>query len=151
MLYSLALSHKAPAMSPEVAGDLVRRGRAAVERSDSGSFMDLLAPDATIFDRSPEEFEKELDKAFSELRGHFSIDTRNLQVRPEGRTALITFTMDVGQKDGRMNAVYFPGVRVRARVERRKSTRWWGLVEAEEWKVSRLDSDPPLLSRNRDN
>jgi len=83
----------------------------------------------------------------SELRGSFSLTIRNLAVKSEGRSTQLTFTMDVGQKDDRMEVVYYPDLRMRAQVEKVRIPRWWGLFEVERWKVTELESDPPILPK----
>ncbi len=147
VLYSLTYAERAPAMSQAVAAELLETGRRAVERSDVNALFDLFTEDATVLGRTRADARAEIAKAMSEMRGDFSISIRNLEVRPEGRSAQVTFTMDVGQKDDRMDVVYYPDLRVRARIAKIRIPRWWGLFEAEKWQITELESDPPILPK----
>ena len=147
VLYSLTYSERAPAMSQAVATELAEAGRRAVERGDVNALFDLFTKDATVLGRTRADAYVEIAKAMSEMRGNFSINIRNLEVRREGRSAQATFTMDVGQKDDRMDVVYYPDLRMRARIAKIRTPRWWGLFEAESWKVTEIESDPPILPK----
>ena len=147
VLYSLTYAERAPAMSQAVAAQLVDTGRRAVERNDLNTFFNLFTEDAKVLGRSREDARAEIGKAMTELRGNFTLNIRNLEVRPEGRSAQLTFTMDVGQKDERMDVVYYPDLLMRARLEKVRFPRWWGLFESERWMVTELESDPAILPK----
>ena len=144
LVYSITYAEQAPPMSLAEAARIVETGRKAVERGDLNGFFALFADNAMILGRTRADAREEIAKSISELRGNFSLSIRNLEVRPEGRSAQLTFTMDIGQKDDRMDVVYYPDVRMRARVEKLRVKRWWGLFESEQWLVTDLESDPPI-------
>ena len=137
-------------MSLENARALVARARKAVETKDTDGLLAMFTSDAVIMERNPDEFREIVGKAFGELHGQFSMETRDVRLDFEARAARVTFIMDLGQKDSQKDIVYYPNVQIRARLEKNVSPRWLGLFEVEEWKVKRLDADPPILPKKLD-
>ena len=146
-LYTLTFSQEAGRMTRGKAEELVERGRQAVERKDIGGLLALFSRDASILGRTPSNFREVLAKTFAELKGDFRVSVRDIEVRPEGNSASITFVTDIGQKDEKMDVVYFPSVHMRATVRKARAPRWLGLFEAEVWQVTELTSDPPILPK----
>src|SRR2546423_15665546 len=58
---------QAPAMTPEVAKALIERGRKAMEAGDVNQVIALMAPNAKILERSPDEIRPLLEQAVKEL------------------------------------------------------------------------------------
>lgn len=137
-------------MTPAVAKALVAKAQQAVESKDTNGLLSMFSDDADIMKRNPGEFREIVDTAFSEIQGTFNMDVRAVNLDFAGGGARITFIMDLGQKNARMDAVYFPNTRIIAHLEKARTPRWLGLYEVEEWKVKRLEADPPILPRKLD-
>ena len=147
LLYTLSFADRAPLLDARSGAAMVEKGRRAAERGDTNALLSMFTDDALILGRKRSDFREVFEKSLAEIHGNFSINIRNVEVHPEGRTGEIAFIMDVGQKDATMDAIYFPHLQMRAKVERVRVRRWWGLFEAEEWKAAELTSDPPIIPR----
>ena len=146
-LYRISSAQPAPPMTRRLGVEMLERGKRAVETSDADALMALFTDDAMILGRRPDDFRKVIEKAFSELKGNFRVETSHVEVETGSANAEIRFVMDLGQRDERMDAVYFPQVRMRAKLVKALTPRWLGLFHVEEWRVIELTSDPQIVPR----
>ena len=146
-LYNLSNSEPAPPFTREMGLEIVERGKLAVERSDSGALMALFTDDAMILGRKRSNFRALIDKTFAELTGNFRMEIRDIKVEAGSANAEVRFVVDIGQRDDRMDAIYFPRVRMRAKLVKALIPKWLGLFYEEEWKVIDLTSDPQIVPR----
>lgn len=133
-----------PQMTNTEAARIIDKGRRALERKDVGEIMGMMAPDAKIVGRSLSEVEGFMDTAMRQVNGHLSVVSRHIEAHQNGNQANIALDMDVIQKTSRMDAVYYPNLHVTVSLERRKADRWLGLIPAEEWKITQVDTAPVI-------
>jgi hypothetical protein len=135
--------HSQPSqMSAEIAARLIRDAREALERGDAGGIVRLVSPSARLFGQTQNDLQDLLSPMLDQVVGHFSVATRDLSIRQDGRFASISFVMDIGQSTDVMEAVYCPNVRVDLRLERVRTQGWLGLSSAYEWKIIEATSVP---------
>lgn len=136
-------------MSHTEAVRFIERGRIAFESGDAAGVVALLAPDADFLKRSPEEVRAVLNRTFGEISEPLRVTIRNVQVRQVGRSATITFTMDVSQKLEKTNVLYFPGVQIHLKLRTVRVPRWLGLATQEEWRIVEAEGDGNLVIPGR--
>ena len=132
----------APAMSPQVVKAIVERGRAAAERKDVGGMMDLFSPNAHVLDIDPERLRPLIEKAMEELGpSHLSLKLNGLTSRSQNGRGYASLDVDIDEKLKGANAHYYH-LHLTMTLERVRESRLFGLLPSEEWKITRLDSEP---------
>lgn len=144
LLYASSFNTTAPPIDDRVAEALIERGKRALEDRDTEGIMDLMGPTAVILEHKPDEIRDALHQTMRELRGHLTVNVKNISARQDGAAAFVKFDMDVKEKTDRMDATYYPNLHMRIKLEKIKSSHWLGLFSTEEWKIVQVDCDTNL-------
>jgi hypothetical protein len=134
----------AAAMTTRQAVALIERGKTAFEQGDADGIMDLLAPEARLFRRDPPQLRTGLERAIADVgSGHLSVAYSDVMARPDGRDAIVTLDITVGEKLPAADVVYYRG-RLALRLIRIHQPQWMGLYNTEEWRILKVDISPPI-------
>ncbi len=134
----------APPMSLAVARAIVERGTSALARRDPGGAMALIAPNASVFGYGPETLRANLEQMASDAGpGDLRVDTHDLVARRQGIRETFAVSIVVSQRAPKADIVYYR-LRLTCDVERRRTTRWLGLLRRDEWLITRMSSVPPI-------
>lgn len=144
VLTTYAPEQSAPPMSPAVARALLKRGQEAFERRDTGALMELFAADTRIDGRRRNLLQDAVAEMLREVGpGPLHVEWSEPTLHREGPRQTISTTVAVTQKTPRADIVYFR-TRLTLDVERRWAPRWLGMLQTQEWRITRLSSDPPI-------
>jgi hypothetical protein len=134
----------APPMTPAVANEIIERGKKALAEGDSNGIIDLMAPDARILEKNPDYMRTVLDTAIKDLRGRkLEIKCGQPEVKELRGVAYVSFDMDVGERGANVDIQYYH-TRLDLQMKKVQIPRWFGLHQAEEWRIVRLDSSQSL-------
>lgn len=135
----------APDMNPSEAEKLLKRGVNALEHGDVDALMDLFTTDASIFNKRADQLRRSLTRAINEIdKSHFIVTWKDLTVVPQGQGAIIQVTISLGEQSKEMNSIYYKDVKMRAHIEKVRSSEWFGLYSLEQWKIRELTGDTEI-------
>jgi hypothetical protein len=123
---------------------LLARGRAALERGDSGTVAALFTRDARIQDRTPAQLREALEQTVRELKGRsLTIHWSNLALKSVRDKAEAAFDFELAQHTARADITYLRG-RMHLTLMKERDARWLGLFHEEHWRIKQLTATPGL-------
>jgi hypothetical protein len=142
--YLFAPERTAPPMSPAVARDLLRRGAAAFDRRDPDGLMDVFAADILAMGRRRGNLRDAVQHMLREVGpGELHAEWSDPALKREGPRQTLSTNVVVTHRTPKADIVYYR-TRLTLEVERRRVPRFWGLLDSEEWRITRIGSDPPI-------
>jgi len=144
LLVSFGGDSSAGPMTADRARTLIARASDMLTRKDANGIIALMAPNARILNRSPEQMRAILQDALQQMGSHkFTVVTRNLRVQPAGLTAIIMLDMDLDERELGANIHYYTA-HLTVSVEKVQTSRWLGLSRSDDWRITDVQSDSSL-------
>jgi ketosteroid isomerase-like protein len=132
----------APVMTSTEAETFLKRGVNALERGDVDAVMELFTADASIFKRRPDQLRRALARSLNEIESsRFRVTWKDLSVIQRGQEAVIQVTISLGEQSNEMHSTYYNDIKLRATLEKVRSSELFGMYTLEQWKITNLTSD----------